>query len=705
MKVPESIQAQFSELKEKRSARFGRSTATLLRGVFLGVLLLGSAIFSASGQGALSNFVFAAGTTARDASNNDWSYVVLGSPSPALFDGKTFAVFGKTGAPTDPGTFTARGTLFRAADAGTVTARLNQSIALGQDLQTLNNALNGLLRSIPGITNQALAQKVLIAFEIANTDAVIAQLLELLASGNPGLQLCAGRAFSEPLPVTTTYEVREINPLTGAPGDVVGRVTIVPNAPVVLPAPGPPFQVMTNDPSDHLLIRLRWGTPPELRRLSLLGFGYNLWRIPRAAAEAGNFHVVPPTIAQLNSHPDFTRANVNSPIMALREMPPGAGIGAAEDPTDAITYFFADDGRTTTGTNFQDGEEFYYFVTARDLLGRDGFPSQGRLARACRRNPPAPPAEVRVENTVLPGSTNLPRLLVVWEQNIDVADGVNEYWVYRWANATSMLTYEATPLSNRVGVVAHAVGTNLNYFLDNSPGALTNANPSNVWYTVRAVSLGACDPLLSAHAGPAWGVLRERSAPNATTGEVLGSCGAPVLQLIAVSTNANVFTSDGSRPARIVIVRRDPGIEWAELTVLSGLTNFLQPGFNQRIYFPPDGDRIEIVQPVPFENVVNFHVVCRVGNALETASIPASYARDTRWPPATEFQVEFSRANCWHPHWLRATRCSLPPVAFPPAAPYRIRPAWWRCSSRFRRSQRRSSRRIPMAQTGPAWRC
>ena len=99
----------------------------------------------------------------------------------------------------------------------------------------------------------------------------------------------------------TTYELRELDPTTGTPGDVVGRVTVVPGTPVVLPAPGRPFQVVTNDPSDHLRVRLRWGTPPELRRLSPLQFGYNVWRIARTNAEAGNFHVNPPTLAQLTA--------------------------------------------------------------------------------------------------------------------------------------------------------------------------------------------------------------------------------------------------------------------------------------------------------------------------------------------------------------------------------------------------------------------
>src|SRR6185437_2863422 len=139
---------------------------------------------------------------------------------------------------------------------------------------------------------------------------------------------------------------------TGSADYVVGRVTLVPGAAVVLPAPGQPFQVMTNSPSDHLLIRLRWGSPPELRRLAPLQFGYNVWRIPKAAAEAGNFNVTPPTIAQLYSNTNFTRANPNAAVFANKDFSTGSGSGAADDPADRTTYFIGDNGRSTLNTNF-----------------------------------------------------------------------------------------------------------------------------------------------------------------------------------------------------------------------------------------------------------------------------------------------------------------------------------------------------------------
>ena len=391
---------------------------------------------SAVAQTPLSNLVFTVGTTIQDSGGHNWSYVLIGAPQPQLLAGKRFSIFGKPGFPTNAGSFTLRGTIFQQTDPNAINALLTQSIALGENLTSLSNALNTLLHKVPGITNLslpqkilagfqaaqsnantgqflgllaqsialgenltslsnalntllhkvpgitnlALPQKILAGFQAAQSNANTAQFLGLLAHVNPGLTMCAGQAFAEQITGVTTYEVRELNLATGAPGDALGRVTITPGAPTVLPSPGYPFQVVTNDPSDHLRIRLRWGTPPELRRLSLLGFGYNLWRIPITNALAAGYNTIPPTLSQLYGDTHFTLAN-SAPVMAAKDFTTGHGAGAADDPADPTTFFFSDDNGHAFGLPpFTDGAQFYYFVTARDVLGRDGLVSPGGLA-------------------------------------------------------------------------------------------------------------------------------------------------------------------------------------------------------------------------------------------------------------------------------------------------------------------------------------
>ena len=585
----------------------------------------------------LSNIVFTVGTTTRAGAGGDWSYVLLTSLDPHLLAGKRFAIYGKPGRPADAGAFERRGTIFQQTDPAVIGALLSQSVALGQNPTELADVLNTLLYQVPGITNQSLAQKVATAFQIASADPSTAEVLGLLGNNHPGLHLCAGRAFAEPIGSVTTYEVREVDPSNGAAGDVVGRVTITPGSPVILPAPGRPFQVMANDPADHLLIRLRWGTSSELRRLSLLSVGFNVWRMPRAVAEAAGFHVTPPSLAQLYSHADFSRAN-RAPVIALMDYATGTGPGAADDPADRRTYFLADDGRAS-GATFGDGEEFYHFVTARDILGRDGLVSPGRLTRACRRLTPAAPTDVSVANTVLPGSPNQPRLQVEWEQNVAAPDRVTHYWIYRWPNPTMVLTNEAAPLNHRIGVVSHVPGTNRNVFLDNTAGALTSPGSSNIWYTVRAVSEAACDPLLSPHAGPAWGVLRQRAGPEAATGTLLGSCGAPVV-MFQQSRNHTIESDPARWHVRLTCQRRDAGIAWVTFTVVHSVTGSETIG---PVYFPPEGDLAEIDYALPALDAFQPQgsVSCVVGTYHDQVSLPSVTTFTVPIPAGTQRELVF----------------------------------------------------------------
>ncbi len=619
----------------------------------LGSLLLGAGSLSPASAQPLSNLVFTVGTTIQDAGLQNWSYVLLGAPAPQLLAGKQFAIFGKAGFPTNSGTFTARGTIFQQTDISAINNLLNQSAALGEDLSSLNNALNVIVRSVPGAPGQSLPQKVLTAFQTAATDSAVAAELLVLERMHPGLTRCAGQGFAEVITTTTTYEVREFNPMTSVAGDVVGRVTITPGAPVVLPAPGFPFQVVTNAPSDHLRVRLRWGTPDMLRRLSLLQFGFNVWRIPLAAAEAGNFNVTPPTAAQLHSNPSFTLVN-SYPVMATTDYAPLAGPGGPDDPTDRTTYFFADsNGRSPgsaqfpTGTTppgyltppFNDGDPFYYFITARDVLGRDGLVSPGGLAMACRKNLPSAPTKLSVLNAVrvIPlggGSfTNQQQLLLRWLQNTNISDVVTQYWVYRWPNPTMALTNDSTPSNNLVGVVAHVANTNFAYLLDTNASSPATPGPSNYWYTVRAVSQSACSLLFSPNSAPASGVLRQRAAPAATTGTLLGSCGTPAVMFQnfnpLVNTNG---PSSNNWNYRVTVTRRDSGIAWVQLLVGN---NFLQ--VTQALgplYFPPNGNSLSVDFALPISPFSSeFDASCVAGTYYGTVS-QAAICQTTNPVPA-----------------------------------------------------------------------
>src|ERR1051325_10780103 len=153
----------FHRLLMKQRSTFRISIWKALASVCVAFALLGPVPIRA--QTPVNDLVFTVGTTAHDNAAQDWSYVLIGSPQPELIAGKQFAVYGKTGFPTNCGTFTVRGTILQQTSSASVNTLLNQSVALGDDLLSLSNSLNALLRTVPGITNQSLAQKVLSSFQ------------------------------------------------------------------------------------------------------------------------------------------------------------------------------------------------------------------------------------------------------------------------------------------------------------------------------------------------------------------------------------------------------------------------------------------------------------------------------------------------------------------------------------------------------------
>jgi hypothetical protein len=607
-------------------------------------LALGSAVAQP-----LSNLVFTVGTTARDGAGHDWSYVLLGSQQAPILTGKQFAVFGKNGQAADPGNYTQRGTILLQTNPGSVSNLLTEAAALGDNLNSLETALDTLFGKLSGFGGMTLAQKVVAALGQGAVDPSVGPSMLMLARLHVALNLASGLAFAEQITGTTTYETREFDPVSGNIGSVVGRVTITPGNPVVLPAPGAPFQVVSNGPIDHLRIRLRWGTPDSLRRLSLLQFGFNVWRIGKAAAQAGNYDVTPPTTSDLESNPAFKQVN-KIPVMATMDYAPAFGPGGPDDPTDLNTFFFSDSNGRSPGNvqfpagmapsgyttpPFNDGDAFYYFVTARDVLGRDGLVSQPGLATACRKNPPAAPARLSVLNMTqsvpLGGGarTNMQYLTVRWQASTNAADLVSAYWIYRWDNPAMALASGNDFSSHLVGTASTDSQAGFASFMDTNTSV---PGPSNYWYTVRAVSQTACGPIVSANSAPASGVLRQRAAPQATSGELVGSCGSPVAVFQQFDTVADPNDPDtNSWHYRITVSRRDAGIAWVQLLV--GNSNYLA-GMQTLgpLYFPPDGNSLSVnVAFAETDYNQEFDVSCVAGTYYGETS-PAVWCETTNAP-------------------------------------------------------------------------
>ena len=354
--------------------------------------------------------------------------------------------------------------------------------------------------------------------------------------------------------------------------------------------------------------------------------------MPRATAEAQNWHVVPPgpsaLLALVQSDPVVHRLN-HVPVLNPRDYTAAEALDFVGDPE---TFFFSDwNDRFNPNTamsqhDFVNGAQFYYFITARDLLSRDGLVSPGTLVTICDRMPPAAPRRVRVENHYSHGPAgNQQRLQVIWQQNeLTSLDTTTGYDIYRWTSLTQMHAYAGNPLFNRVaGPIAHLPGSPTNSFLD--PGVVSNQEGVTFWYTVVAIDAGACAPggNRSPHSAPAFGVLRDREGPASGGGSVEITCTRPTASFTGTSNpypGRDLATNAGHY--RVTTQRQHPKISWAEHWYeITGVTT--ERIFLGRQFFEAGTSSVGADLSVPRTGLppnptVVFH--CRVGTVDERIS-------------------------------------------------------------------------------------
>jgi hypothetical protein len=256
----------------------------------------------------------------------------------------------------------------------------------------------------------------------------------------------------------------------------------------------------------------------------------------RAFATANGYHLNPPSPGQMRSLLAVAGENVRqineTPIVVNKVHDDLSAVNFGADPT----YYIADDnGRYRLGgTNFVNGAEYYYFVSARDLLGRDGLMSPGGLAIACDRVPPDAPKGLQVDNfySFNPVSQTTKQVLKLkWLQAPNTGDVVTAYYVYRWTNAVdaSKIGQTNQSLNLIAGPINYQPGQAFLTYIDS--GAGSPQAPADYgktfWYTVRAADAGACSNNLSANSAPAFGVLRDRTAPGAPEGAIGILCCQP----------------------------------------------------------------------------------------------------------------------------------------------------------------------------------
>ena len=535
---------------------------------------IGISQLSLRAQDTFDKMVYCVGTTAR-AGAEHWAYVLFQPVQLDLLDGKAVAVYQQNGG---TGAFQLKSVISGPqTDPSVIKPLLARSERLGQNLAELNGAVNTMFQDLVPDVSVPLEQKVSAIVRGAMGNSEKRKSLFLLARQHSGMALVMGQAAALKLPAagSYTFEVRNRGAAASAAtpsGDegVLGRVTVNTAAPLVLPAPGKPFHVADATPRGNLHAQLRWPTPNALREVSLSQYGFNLYRMTPAHVTSRNYNVTPPTRAQLTADLAGGLAiRVNHlPVLADRDY----DAVTVADPGNK-SFFIADDNRQFEGgTPFADGSSYWYFVTARDILGVDGNVSPGLMVTMCDRVAPTPPTDLEVTNeSALTVNSTAPRqwLRVKWKSpEANDASGLLKYYVYRWTNidqiASNQRTSPAAPNPNLIATVNHVAGTS-EYFVDDLNLAGSPVQPANngvsFWYTVRAVDNSSCQNV-SGNSAPEFGVLRDRQGPPAPQGSVAINCHRPVATFrnATITTDAAADQNPVQIHANILAEAVSPGI-------------------------------------------------------------------------------------------------------------------------------------------------
>jgi hypothetical protein len=566
-----------------------RPSATIFRGLLCAALLALFGLPAATRAQSAEPMVYTVGLV-TETNGQHWAYLHWRSTALDLFEPRVWSVWRKNGLPGAPGDYELAAVVRVQTSAAAIGALMDRArLALGEDPDAVRTALSELFEELvpqAGLADAELASAVI---QGVATQPQFLGALQLAARTFPSLAMALGTAHAVPIPASgpVTFEIRH-RPTPDAPDEaVLGRVTVDASAPLILPAPGT-VQVAPPDPNRpataDLAIPLRWDTPPELRRLTLAQHGFNVWRVARDFAESNNWQNLPPTSVVLRglAHAGGAVSRLNlAPILT------GQTLDATQALTSDHTVVFISDhasrfpGYPNAASVPRNGDQYYYFVAARDLLGRDGEVSPGVLGTFCSRLPPRVPNVLRVENDYVFDSTNQHHLRLLWAANPPEDDKTTTgYAIYRWESTAQMNALGGNPTANLVTIVPHTPGTNVLSYLDNGPGS--PAAPADYaktfWYTVRAIdNSGAATPCaiapfggnLSGHSPPVPGVLRDRYGPGAPEGGLVIQCATPAV-LVGRGPSGHILAEPVS-PTFInvdIITTRlnlDPNLAWVEL--------------------------------------------------------------------------------------------------------------------------------------------
>ncbi|MEN3942718.1 hypothetical protein WJU23_15565 [Prosthecobacter sp. SYSU 5D2] len=509
-------------------------------------------------------FISTVGTTVQ-VEGEHWAYLLWQSSEDSLAEGRSFALYRRDSA---FGNFQRLSVTRDHGDERTIQGMVPRAVKLGQDVEALSNSLRLIFQDLVPDPSLSVAARLSAVVRGTRGNAEQRSSLAFVARSHPLVAMALGQALPDrlPGPGEYKYELREYDVAAAQDMRVLGRVTVNTAAGVSLPAPGQPYVMVLPDErvkEGHLSVHLRWGTPNPLRELALKHSGFRIYRVDREYAEnaARKWQNTPPAAQVLLTAaftaPDRVRQVNSAPIYPEQQLDTGAGANGADNPDDSTTYFFTDDNDRfdTGGEPLANGAQFYYFVTALDILGRDGQVSPGRLTTICDRMSPVAPnrAQVTPEVTYV-GGQDIQQFKVSWPATTDADSSIKEYHLYRWTSLEEMQNKAHTPLTNRIAVLAFDPVKSTYDFVDTTPGAprfpplqgQPDVSGMPFIYTVRALDTGACGSNFSPHSAPSRGTLRDPQGPAAPLTQLNIQCHDPVVQYTSGSLQTEAGLQDNA---------------------------------------------------------------------------------------------------------------------------------------------------------------
>ncbi len=550
--------------------------------------LAGASAQQTEGPEALRHALLFAGTSIRT-NNQNWAYLLWQAGDDSLLEGRTLALYRKTGDTQAVANYQLESLITHSWDTRLAESVLKRATHVGDDLTLLSSALQSNFRDILPPSGAGLAEQALYCIQTSIAKPELRGHIGMLARKHPAMAMLLGTAHVSELPAAgqVTFELRDSDPVKKLDRAVIGRTTVTVGQPLVLPNPGLPVRVPPlpgEEARTHLSARLRWATPANLRAQAILQFGFNIYRLSAAYVQQHAFPWENPSLAQLQA----AVANPGGADMAVKvnRLPVVPDDDLDANPAgnidnDRSTVFFIDDNDALQGGNrFDDGAQFYYYITARDVLGRDGTPSPGTRIQICDTMPPLPPGHVRATPVYrfVPASGATPatgyhHFRVSWrDPGLRASDRPGEesiggFYVYRWDSVETMNLLApkvdhasgalpnpfpaGTPVNAQGTLVADvpAVAGQDSYSFDDINGPRTPASTGKSYvYTVRTYDNGACGRNLSGDSGPAMGNLLdlELSAAGGGTSSITYATLVPALTAKPASIVPNATAADAT---------------------------------------------------------------------------------------------------------------------------------------------------------------